>query len=147
MLGIALGDLVNNTSLKGGAFLYSSTAFSLTRLLTGQLAGVVDIGNRILRDYPQTRDRWLEVGNGKIVALFTYDIAAAVLIAQEAGGIVTDAYGHSLKRVPLLDTSESNMQTICAAANEEIHAKILQSLQSGMEKLGKQLSSSSQSST
>jgi myo-inositol-1(or 4)-monophosphatase len=120
--------------MKGGCFLYNSTAYSLTRLLTGQLAGVIDVGNRVLRDFPDTRDRWIEVGRGKIVALCTYDIAAAVLIAQEGGAIVTDAYGRALDAVPLLDTSEQNLQTICAASNPVIHRSLLDAINLGFEK-------------
>jgi myo-inositol-1(or 4)-monophosphatase len=140
MLGTCLSELVNTSSLKGGSFLYNSTAFSLTRLMTGQLAGVVDVGNRILRDFPQTRERWLEVGKGKIVALFTYDIAAAVLIASEAGAIVTDAYGKSLLTVPLLNTSEANMQTICAASNQTVHRAMLEAIDRGFDLFGASLS-------
>jgi len=139
LLGAALSDLVNTTSLKGGSFTYSSTAFSLTRLMTGQLAGVVDVGNKIMRDFPQTRERCLEVGKGRVVALFTYDIAAAALIASEAGAVVTDAYGKSFANVPLLDTSEANMQTICAASNPTIHRAMLESIDRGFELLGASL--------
>ena len=117
--------------MKGGCFLYNSTAYSLTRLLTGQLAGVLDVGNRILRDFPETRDRWVEVGRGRIVSLFTYDIAAAVLIAKEGGAVVTDAYGRSLEKVPLLDTTEANLQTMCAASNSAVHRELLDAIDRG----------------
>jgi myo-inositol-1(or 4)-monophosphatase len=137
LIGPCLSEVVNACSMKGGCFLYNSTAYSLTRLLTGQLAGVIDIGNRVLRDFPETRDRWLEVGRGKIVALFTYDIAAAVLTAQEGGAIVTDAYGRSLANVPLLDTSEQNLQTICAASNPTIHKALLEAIELGFEKFAR----------
>jgi myo-inositol-1(or 4)-monophosphatase len=131
-IGPCLSEIVNAASMKGGCFLYNSTAYSLTRLLTGQLAGVIDIGNRVLREFPATRDRWVEVGRGKVVALFTYDIAAAVLIATEGGAIVTDAYGRSFDRVPLLDTSEQNLQTICAASNPIIHRALLDAIDRGI---------------
>ena len=51
--------------MTGGCFLFNSTAFSLTRLLTGQLAASMDVGSRILRDYPASRARFLELGFGK----------------------------------------------------------------------------------
>ena len=134
-VGVALGDVVNASSVTGGCFLFNSTAFSLTRLLTGQLAGCMDIGNRILRDFPQSRPRFLELGFGKPIGLFAYDVAAAALIAQEAGAIVTDAYGNSLDMTRLLDTSEPNLQSILGASNAALHEKLLAAINAGMDKL------------
>lgn len=140
-LGVVLDEIVNTASMRGGAFLYSSTAYSLTRLMTGQLAAVIDVGQRILRDHPAARERFVEIGRGKVVSLFTYDIAAAALIAEEAGAIVTDAYGGSLASVPLLNSSESNLVSICAACTPELHAALLSSISAGSEKLGRRLAS------
>ncbi len=134
-IGVALGDIVNAASVKGGCFLLNSTAFSLTRLMTGQLAATIDIGNRILRDFPQSRPRFLDLGLGKPLGLFAYDIAAAALIAQEAGAIVTDAYGHSLDKTLLLDTSEPNLQSILSASSAALHEALLAAINSGMERL------------
>jgi myo-inositol-1(or 4)-monophosphatase len=134
-LGVALGEIIDTAAMRGGCFLYSSTAYSLTRLLTGQLSAVIDVGARILRDHPWTRDRFLSIGQGKAIGLFTYDIAAAALIASEAGAIVTDAYGGDFSEIPLLDTSESNLQTICAATTPELHAQILASVEKGVDRL------------
>ncbi len=134
-LGVVLADVINTASTRGGCFLFNSTAYSLTRLLTGQLAGVIDVGNRIMRDHPWTRDRFVELGKGKALGLFTYDIAAAALIAAEAGAIVTNAYGNSFNDIPLLDTSESNLQTICASSNLELHETLLRSLDEGSSRL------------
>ena len=134
-IGVALGDIVNASSVTGGCFLFNSTAFSLTRLMTGQLAGCMDVGNRILRDFPQSRSRFLELGFGKPIGLFAYDVAAAALIAQEAGAVVTDAYGNSLDGTRLLDTSEPNLQSILGASNPELHGKLLTAINAGMGKL------------
>ena len=134
-IGCALGEIVDASSMTGGCFLFNSTAFSLTRLMTGQLAASMDIGNRILRDYPASRTRFLELGGGKPIGLFPYDIAAAALIAQEAGAVVTDAYGRSLDQTRLLDTSEGNLQSILGASNPALHEVLLAALDRGMEKL------------
>lgn len=134
-LAVVLGDIVNAASMKGGCFLFNSTAFSLTRLLTGQLAAVLDVGNRILRDYPQTRDRFVELGFGTPIGLFTYDIAAAALIASEAGAVITDAHGRSFDDTRLLDTSEANLKSIIAASNPVLHEKLLASVDAGMKRL------------
>ncbi|MDQ2799937.1 MAG: hypothetical protein M3Y13_09870 [Armatimonadota bacterium] len=134
-IGAALGEIVDASSMTGGCFLFNSTAFSLTRLMTGQLAAVLDIGNRLLRDFPASRERFLALGFGKPMGLFAYDIAAAALIAQEAGAIITDAYGHSLDKTRLLDTSETNLQSILGASNSELHEKLLIAINSGIARL------------
>ena len=134
-LGVVLGDVIDAAAMKGGCFLFNSTAYSLTRLLTGQLAAVLDVGNRILRDRPETRDRFLAVGFGRPVGLFTYDIAAAALLATEAGAVVTDAHGRSFDDTPLLDTSEANVKSIVAASTPELHAELLAAIDAGMARL------------
>ncbi len=134
-LGIALGEIVNTASTRGGCFLFNSTAYSLTRLLTGQLAAALDIGARILQDYPQARPRFVQLGRGTPIGLFTYDIAAAALIAQEAGATVTDAYGHSLDSTPLLDTGEANLKTILAASTPALHDALLSEIDAGIKRL------------
>jgi len=134
-IGVALGDILNASSVTGGCFLFNSTAYSLTRLMTGQLAASMDIGNRILRDFPASRTRFLELGFGKPIGLFPYDIAAAALIAQEAGAVVTDGYGHSLDTTRLLDTSEPNLQSILGASNPALHETLLAAVNMGMAKL------------
>ena len=134
-IGTALSEIVDASSMTGGCFLFNSTAFSLTRLMTGQLAAMMDIGNRLLRDFPASRERFLALGFGKPIGLFAYDIAAAALIAQEAGAIVTDAYGHSLDKTRLLDTTEPNLQSILGASNLALHEKMLAALNTGIGKL------------
>ena len=134
-LGVALGDIVNESSVKGGVFLFNSTAFSMTRLVTGQLAASFDVGNRIFRDYPASRQRFRDLGFGKALGLFTYDIAAAALIAEEAGAVVTDAYGDSFDSTPLLDTGEHNLKSVLAASTPELHAKLLKSINEGVARL------------
>ena len=134
-IGVALGEIVDASSMTGGCFLFNSTAFSLTRLVTGQLAATMDIGNRLLRDFPAGRERFLALGFGRPIGLFAYDIAAAALIAQEAGATVTDAYGHSLDGTRLLDTSEPNLQSILGTSNPALHEKLLAALHRGVARL------------
>lgn len=135
-IGTAMAGIVDTASLTAGCFVYNSSAYSLTRLVTGQLAGVLDIGSRILREVPQSRERFLAQGAGKAIGIFTYDIAAAALIAAEAGAVVTDAAGNSFEKVPLLDTSEANLQSLCAASHPVLHERLLRGMQAGIERLG-----------
>jgi len=134
-IGVALGEIIDASSMTGGCFLFNSTAFSLTRLMTGQLAATMDIGNRLLRDFPASRERYLALGFGRPIGLFAYDIAAAALIAQEAGATVTDAYGNSLDGTRLLDTSEGNLQSILGASNPILHEKLLAAINAGIARL------------
>ncbi len=134
-IGTALGEIVDASSMTGGCFLFNSTAFSLTRLMTGQLAASIDIGNRVLRDFPESRARFLELGFGNPIGLFPYDIAAAALIAQEAGAVVTDAYGNSLDKTRLLDTTEGNLQSILSASNSGLHGVLRTALERGLGRL------------
>lgn len=130
-----LSSLVDESSLRGGVFVFSSTAFSLTRLVSGQLDAVVDVGNRIFRDYPGLRGEFLQAGLGTVMGLFPYDIAAAVLIAERAGCTVTDAYGNSLDRTFLLDTSEQNIRSCLAASSAMLHTKLLSEIEKGMREI------------
>lgn len=131
----ALRDLANPTTVRGGFFILNSSAFELTRLVTGQLAGVVDVRNRLLKDFPQTRELFRAYGGGRLLCLYGYDVAAAALIAQESGCILTDAWGRDLAGWPLLDTSEANFGSLIATSNAALHARLLATINSGFEKL------------
>lgn len=118
--------LIDLTSLKGGFFACNSTSYSLTRLLTNQLDACVDFAGRYLRDVPSAvRDYFINAGRGTVIGIAPYDFAAALLIAQEAGCTVTDAYGRGFDDVLLLDSSEVNHQSLIAASNQELHEKLL----------------------
>ncbi len=118
--------LIDLNSLKGGFFACNSTSYSLTRLMTGQLDACVDVAARFMRDIPEiVRDHFINAGRGSVLGIAPYDFAAAVVIAQEAGCKVTDAYGNSFDNVLLLDSTSTNHQSLIAAANAELHAKLL----------------------
>ena len=121
--------LIDVSSLKGGFFSCNSTAFSLTRLLTDQLDACVDVANRYFRDIPErVRDIFQRAGAGRVIGIAPYDLAASLLIAQEAGCVVTDAYGKDFDGVLLLDSSETNHLSLVAAANKELHEKLVEFL-------------------
>lgn len=131
----AVGALVDASSLAGGVFCFASSSYSLTRLLTGQLGAFVDVSDRIRREFPQWESHFLQAGLGHIIALFPYDIAAALLLAEEAGAVVTDAYGRSLASVPLADTSLANQLSCVAAANASLHQTLLEGIEAGLARL------------
>ena len=118
--------LIDLSSLKGGFFMCNSIAFSLSRLLTAQVDACVDFANRYIRDIPSSvEDHFINAGRGSVLGLAPYDIAAAVLIAEEAGCLVSDAYGNRLDDVLLLDSSPANHRSIIAASNRELYTKLL----------------------
>jgi len=118
--------LIDLTTLKGGFFACNSTAFSLTRLVTNQLDAYVDFANRFLRDLnDKVEDYFVNAGRGAVIGPVPYDLAGALLVAEEAGCKVTDAYGRGFDEVLLLDNSVNNQQSIIAAANAELHEKLL----------------------
>ena len=121
----AMGELVDRTSLAGGFFSCNSIAWSLTRLVTGQLDAALDIANRIYRDRPDTHAAFAQAGRGAVMGLCPYDIAAALLVAQEAGCPVTDAYGKPLDSTPAFGPSPGTLQSCIAAANPALHERLL----------------------
>src|SRR5207244_8358592 len=116
-------------------FILNSSAFELTRLVTGQLAGMVDVRNRLLKDFPQTRDDFLRYGGGRLISLYGYDVAGAALIAQEAGCVVTDAWGKDLSDWKLLDTTEPNFGSLLAASNTTLHNHLIEAVEEGFARL------------
>ena len=127
-------SLIDASSSRGGFFVYSSTCYSVCKILVGELDACVDIGHRLLREFPETRRLFEWAGHGSIISQFPYDIAAAVLVAQEGGCVVTDAYGGSLNATLLMDSSEKNMQSFLAAATPRLHGKILGRIDHAFEK-------------
>lgn len=136
ILSRVLRKAIDASSVTGGLFVLNSTAFSLSRLVNGQLTAVVDIGGRLLRDRPGMRTEFQRAGNGRVIGLFPYDFAAAAFIASKAGCVVTDAYGVPLDNVDLLDSSERNIQSIVAACTPELHAQYMSIIEEGMRNEG-----------
>ena len=131
----ALKEIANATTVRGGFFILNSSAFELTRLVTGQLAAVIDVRNRLLVDFPQTRQDFIRHGGGRLLCLYGYDVAAAALIVQECGGIVSDGWGRSIDDWKLLDTTEPNFGSLIAAANATLHSKLVSAVNDGFSQL------------
>jgi myo-inositol-1(or 4)-monophosphatase len=121
-----LAPLINRSGVSGGCFILNSSAYSVTRLLTGQLDAVVDIGERVLKEDPSSREELSQVDAPGVVGLFPYDLAAAYLIALEAGCFLTDAYGKDLGPRPLFGNPENVRLSCIAASNRPLHEKLIQ---------------------
>ena len=91
-----VGDLIDASSVGGGTFDLGSATFDMTRIVTGQLDAYVEPGPRIVAEVPGMREEFERVGGGVVLNNSPYDLAAAALILEEAGAVVTDAYGEPL---------------------------------------------------
>jgi myo-inositol-1(or 4)-monophosphatase len=132
---VVLEELVDGSSMGGGYFDLGSAAFNLTRIVTGQLDAYVDVGRRIVDECPQTEAAFLEVGEGAVCTNFPYDVAAAALIVQAAGGVVTHADGRPLDDHPAVGSSRAHGLAVLAAASDDLHGLLLAAVDKGMDRL------------
>jgi myo-inositol-1(or 4)-monophosphatase len=127
-----LAELIDLSSVGGGSFELGSAAFDMTRLVTGQCDAYVEPGPRLVDEVPGMAEEFRRVGGGAILNNSPYDLAAALLVCEEAGAIVTDANGRSLADRPLLGADENFQMSVCAASNPVLHARILEKLDAGI---------------
>ena len=66
---------------------------------------------------------------------FPYDVAAAALIVQEAGGVVTHADGRTLADHPAIGSSRSEGLAVLGAASRELHGRLLAAVDRGIRRL------------
>lgn len=123
-----IGPIIDRTSITGGVFLWNSSAYALTRVAMGSLDAFLAVGAEILARNPAREGRFLEAGRGRVVGLFPYDIAAALLILQEAGGIATKADGSPLDDHPAMATGREGLLSCVAAGTAALHRALLERL-------------------
>ena len=132
---IVLAELIDASSVTGGTFDLGSATFDMTRIATGQLDAYVEPGPRVIDEVPGMREEFERVGRGAVLNNSPYDLAAAALILDEAGAVVTDAYGEPLADRRLLGSGHDFQMSCVCAANGTLHAKIIESLDRGIERL------------
>jgi myo-inositol-1(or 4)-monophosphatase len=130
-----LGELIDASSVGGGTFDLGSATFDMTRIVTGQLDAYVEPGPRLVADVPGMREEFERVGGGALLNNSPYDLAAATLICESAGAVVTDAYGSPLADRPLLGSGGEYQMSCVVAANRELHGRILEAIDRGIERL------------
>jgi myo-inositol-1(or 4)-monophosphatase len=126
-----LGDLIDASSVGGASFELGSAAFDMTRVVTGQLDAYVEPGPRLVEDVPGMREEFERVGGGAVLNNSPYDLAAATLILEEAGAVVTDAYGRPLGPSRLLGSEHEFQMSVVASGNRGLHESILRALDAG----------------
>jgi myo-inositol-1(or 4)-monophosphatase len=130
-----LGDLIDASSVGGGTFELGSQAFAMTRIVTGQLDAVVEVGSRLIDEVPGMLEQFERVGNGQVLNNSPYDLAAPWLCLREAGGAVSDGWGQPLDRHRLLGSGHEFQMSSISAANPELHAKLLRGVDEGIARL------------
>ena len=130
-----LGELIDASSVGGGTFELGSQAFVMTRVVTGQLDAVIEVGSRMIDEVPGMEEEFLRVGRGAVLNNSPYDLAAAWLCLVEAGGVVTDGWGRPLDDRLLLGTGHDFQMSSISAANHELHEKLVQEIDAGIQRL------------
>jgi myo-inositol-1(or 4)-monophosphatase len=130
-----LGELIDASSVGGGTFELGSQAFSMTRIVTGQLDAVIEVGSRLVDDVPGLREQFERVGGGEVLNNSPYDLAAPWLCLREAGGVVSDGWGEPLDRHRLLGSGHEFQMSSISAANRELHAQLVRAVDEGVARL------------
>ncbi|GIK76536.1 MAG: inositol monophosphatase [Actinomycetes bacterium] len=134
---IVLEELIDGSSVAGGTFDLGSATYDMTRIVTGQLDAYVEPGPRMIEEVGWMRAEFERIGRGAVLNNSPYDLAAAALILDEAGAVVTDARGSPLGGRPLLGSGHEFQMSCVCAANAELHAAIVAALDAGIERLRK----------
>lgn len=130
-----LEGLLDASSVSGGTFDLGSATYDMTRVLTGQMDAYVEPGPRLVDEVDGMRAEFERVGNGAVLNNSPYDLAAAALICEEAGVIVTDANGRSLAERKLLGSGHEFQMSCVCASTAELHQRIIDHLDRGIESL------------
>lgn len=132
-----LADLIDGSSVGGAGFELGSACFNMVCVATGQLDCYVEPGPRIVADVPGMEAEFRRVGGGELLNNSPYDLAAAALVLQEAGAVVTDAYGAPLDDRPLLGSGAEFQMSVVTSANHALHERVLASIDEGIARLAK----------
>jgi myo-inositol-1(or 4)-monophosphatase len=130
-----IGDLIDASSVGGATFDLGSAAFDMTRLVTGQLDVYVEPGPLLVDEVPGMEEEFRRVGGGELLNNSPYDLAASVLILEEAGAVVSDARGHTLADRPLLGSGGEYQMSVVASANAALHRQVLAAIDAGVARL------------
>jgi myo-inositol-1(or 4)-monophosphatase len=130
-----LGDLIDASSVGGGTFELGSQSFVMTRIATGQLDAVVEVGSRLIEDVPGMRNEFERVGRGEVLNNSPYDLAAAWLCLREAGGVVSDGWGEPLDHHRLLGSGHEFQMSSISACTATLHRALLERVGQGIARL------------
>jgi myo-inositol-1(or 4)-monophosphatase len=130
-----LGDLIDASSVGGASFDLGSACFDTMCVVDGRLDAYVEPGPLLVDRVPGMRAEFERVGNGAVLNNSPYDLAAAALIASEAGAIVTDAAGEPFDGRPLLGSAHEFQMSVAIASNRVLHEHIVEAVAAGLDRL------------
>jgi myo-inositol-1(or 4)-monophosphatase len=131
-----LGDLIDASSVGGASFDLGSACFDTMCVVDGRLDAYVEPGPLLVEQVPGMREEFERVGGGAVLNNSPYDLAAAALIASEAGAVVTDAAGEPFDERPLLGSGAEFQMSVAIASNRGLHEQLVHEVGSGLARLG-----------
>jgi myo-inositol-1(or 4)-monophosphatase len=137
---IVLEELIDTTGAKGGTFDLGSATFGMMGVVTGRFDAYVDQGQRMIDDIPSVRVLFEDVADGAVLNNNPYDVAAAKLICEEAGLLVTDAAGGPLDAKPLVGSGAEYCVSTVVAATPQLHTELIGFMDRGIERLSEYMS-------
>jgi myo-inositol-1(or 4)-monophosphatase len=130
-----LAELIDTSSVGGAVFDLGSSAFNMTRVITGQLDAVIEPSPLIYDELPGLQAEFERIGGGAVLTNPPYDLAGAWVLLNEAGAVVTDARGEPLDDRPLLGSGPEHQTSFVASANAALHDAILEQVGEGIARL------------
>jgi myo-inositol-1(or 4)-monophosphatase len=132
---VVLEEMLDGSGVSGGVFELGSATFGMMGVVTGRFDAYVDHGQRLIDDVPATKSLFEDIAGGAILNNSPYDIAAALLIAKEAGCVVTDAAGDDLGSRPLVGSGDGFTVSTLAVCTPDLHADIVSRIDRGIDRL------------
>ncbi len=137
---VMLEELIDSSGVNGGTFDIGSATFGMTGVVTGRFDAYVDHGQRMIDDIPSTRELFERIADGAVLNNNPYDVAAAKLICEEAGCVVTDAAGRSLDDKPLVGSGADFCVSTVVTPTASLHTEIIGALDRGIARLRERMS-------
>lgn len=130
-----LGNLIDASSVGGASFDLGSACFDTMCVVDGRLDAYVEPGPLLVEQVSGMREEFERVGGGAVLNNSPYDLAAAALIAAEAGAVVTDAAGEPFDARPLLGSAAEFQMSVAIASNRALHEQLVNEVAAGLERL------------
>src|SRR3954471_17778584 len=130
-----LGDLIDVSAGGGASFDLGSACFDTMCVVDGRLDAYVEPGPLLVEEVPGMREEFERVGDGAVLNNSPYDLAAAALIASEAGAVVTDAAGQPFDERPLLGSGADFQMSVAIASNPTLHEQLVNEVATRLARL------------
>ena len=130
-----LAELIDASSVGGACFDLGSACFDTMCVVDGRLDAYLEPGPLLVEHVAGMREEFERVGGGAVLNNSPYDLAAAALIASEAGAVVTDAAGEPFDERPLLGSGAQFQMSVAIASNRALHEQLVNEIATGLERV------------